>query len=191
MPLVLNYNWWALAVRGLAGIVLGVLTFLAPGVTLAVLVWWFGAYALVDGIFAVVAAIRTPEGHARWGSFLLEGVVGIIAGIFAFAWTGMTAVLLVYLIAFWAIMTGVFEIGAAIRLRRMIAGEWLLALLGVISIVFGATVLFAPAAGALVITLWIGGYAFVFGVLMVALAFRVRSWLRHGGAVPGPALGRA
>ncbi len=189
MPFVLSSNWWALALRGVAGLIFGLLAFAVPGVTMSVLVWWFGAYALVDGIFALIAAFRGPEGNRRWGALLFEGIAGIVAGIFAFGWTVMTAAVLMYLIAFWAIITGVFEIGAAIRLRRAISGEWALMLMGVLSIVFGILILFAPLMGALVVTLWIGAYALVFGILMLILAFRVRRLLHHGG-VPGPAYGR-
>src|SRR5947199_4340159 len=114
MPAVLRHNWWALAIRGGAALLFGLLTFLIPGVTVAVLVLWFGAYALVDGIFSIIAAWRAPDGHARWGSLLLEGIAGIVAGVLTFVWPAITAAVLVYLIAGWAVVTGILEIVAAI-----------------------------------------------------------------------------
>lgn len=179
MPAVLSHNWWALALRGVAGIIFGLLTFLMPGVTLAVLVWWFGAYAIVDGIFAIIAAIRVPTGNSRWWALLIEGAAGVIAGVIAFTWTGVTAIVLVYLIGIWAFVTGIFEIVAAIRLRRAIAGEWLLILMGIVSVIFGVAIVAAPLAGALVLTIWIGAYALIFGIMAVILAFRVRSWMHR------------
>ena len=105
---------------------------------------------------------------------LIEGGIGIIAGVLTFVWPTITAIVLAYLIAFWAIFTGVFEIIAAIRLRKTISNEWLLLLMGVLSLLFGLFILFAPGAGEVAIVLWIGGYALVFGVFLMALAFRLR-----------------
>ena len=164
-------NWWALAIRGLVAIVFGLLTFFVPGITLVTLVFLFGAYALVDGLFNVIAFFRVAGHH--W-AFLLEGIIGILAGILTFAWPAITAIALLYLIAFWALFTGVFEIIASIRLRKVISNEWLLLLLGLLSVCFGALILFAPGVGALAIVLWIGAYALVFGVILLALAFRLR-----------------
>lgn len=131
MATLLARNWWALAVRGAAGIVFAILAFTLPAVTLAVLVVLFGAYALVDGVFAIVSAIRALQGHKPWGSFLLEGAVGIVIGLVTFFVPGVTLAFLVTLVALWAIVTGVLEIAAAIRLRRHVPGEWLLILTGV------------------------------------------------------------
>jgi uncharacterized membrane protein HdeD (DUF308 family) len=164
-------NWWALALRGLVAVLFGLLTFLLPGITLATLVLLFGAYALVDGIFNVIAFFKVAS-H-QW-ALLIEGVIGIIAGVLTFAWPAITALVLLYLIAFWAILTGTFEIIAAIRLRKVISNEWLLLLIGVLSLLFGLLILFAPGTGALAIVLWIGAYALVFGVFLMALGFRLR-----------------
>jgi uncharacterized membrane protein HdeD (DUF308 family) len=171
----LTKNWWALALRGLVAVLFGLFTFFVPGITLVTLVLLFGAYALVDGIFNVIAFFRVAAHH--W-ALLLEGVIGIIVGILTFAWPAITAIVLLYLIAFWAIFTGIFEIIAGIRLRKVIANEWLLLLVGVLSVLFGILILFAPGVGALAIVLWIGAYAFVFGILMLALAFRLRGHQR-------------
>ncbi len=164
-------NWWALALRGLVAVLFGLLTFLLPGITLATLVLLFGAYALVDGIFNVIAFFKVASHH--W-ALLIEGVIGIIAGVLTFAWPAITAIALVYVIAFWAIFTGIFEIIAAIRLRKAISNEWLLLLMGVLSLLFGLLILYAPGTGALVIVVWIGTYALVFGIFLMALAFRLR-----------------
>jgi uncharacterized membrane protein HdeD (DUF308 family) len=175
----LSRNWWLIALRGLAGILFGIITFLAPGMTLAVLVILFGAYAFADGVLTIASAVRRRGATNRWGMLLLEGVVGVAAGVVTLFWPGITALTLLYVIAFWALLTGVLEIAAAIRLRRVITGEWLLALGGIASIVFGVAIALFPAAGALVLVLWIGAYMLVFGVLFVALGLRLRARGRH------------
>jgi uncharacterized membrane protein HdeD (DUF308 family) len=164
-------NWWALALRGLVAVMFGLLTFFLRGITLVTLILLFGAYALADGIFNVIAFFRVASHH--W-ALLIEGLIGIIAGILTFVWPAITALALLYVIAFWAIFTGVFEIIAGIRLRKVITNEWLLLLLGILSFLFGLFVLIAPGVGALAIVLWIGAYALVFGIFLLALAFRLR-----------------
>src|SRR5580693_8531067 len=148
----LTANWWALALRGLAAVVFGLLTFFLPGITLVTLVLLFGAYALIDGLFNVVAFFRVASHH--W-ALLLEGVIGTIVGVLTFAWPAITAFALLYLIAFWAILTGIFEIVAGIHLRKTMSNEWLLLLMGCFSLLFGLLILFAPGTGALAIVLWI------------------------------------
>jgi uncharacterized membrane protein HdeD (DUF308 family) len=174
MVTLLVRNWWAVALRGLAGVLFGLTCFLWPGLTLTVLVLLFGAYALVDGLLAVVAAVYAATQHERWGAILVEGIAGIAAGLVTFFRPGITALVLLYLIAAWAIVTGVFEIVAAVRLRKEIEGEWMLALSGVASVVLGALLIFHPGAGALGILWLIGSYAIVFGILLIALGFRLR-----------------
>jgi uncharacterized membrane protein HdeD (DUF308 family) len=169
----LSRNWWAVSLRGLAGILFGIITFFAPAISLAALVLLFGAYALVDGVLAIVTAVRR-RGADRWWLLLLEGLVGIAAGVLTFMWPAITAVALLYLIAAWALVTGAFEIAAAIRLRKAISGEWLLALSGIFSIALGVLLVLFPGPGALAVTIWIGAYAFVFGALLFALGLRLR-----------------
>jgi uncharacterized membrane protein HdeD (DUF308 family) len=170
----LSRNWWIVLLRGLAGICFGIITFIAPAISLAILVLVWGAYALADGILALVTAIRR-RGEDRWWVFFVEGLVGIAAGVLTLIWPGLTAIALLYLIAAWAIVTGALEIAAAIRLRKVIANEWLLGLSGIASLGFGILLILFPGAGALTVVIWIGAYALVFGALVVALAFRLRS----------------
>src|SRR6202022_862993 len=148
--------WWVLALRGVLAVLFGLFAFFVPGITLLSLVLLFGAYVLLDGIFDLVAAARSPSHH--W-ALVLEGIVGIIAGILTFMWPGITAMILLYLIAFWAIFTGVLEIVAGLRLRKVITNELLLILMGVFSLLFGFLILIFPGAGALAIAMWIGAYA--------------------------------
>ena len=167
-------NWWAIALRGVAGIIFGILALLMPAITIRALILLFGVYAVVEGIFAVIAAVSGHSGAPRWLLFL-EGIVGIAAGIVAFVWPALTALVLLYVIAAWAIVTGVFEIAAAIQLRKEIEGEIWLGLAGLASIFFGLALFARPGAGALAVVWIIGAYAIVFGALLVALGFRVKA----------------
>ena len=180
MPMVLARNWWALALRGATAVIFGALAFIWPAITLVVLVYLFGAYVMVDGVFAIITALRAPAGHARWMSMLLEGLIGVGVGTVTFVWPGVATVALLWLIAAWAIVTGVFEIIAAVRLRKAITGEWLMVLSGAISVLFGLALVVMPVVGALAVTWLIGIYAVVFGVLLLGLAFRLRRWSTSG-----------
>lgn len=170
-------NWWVVALRGVLGILFGVMAFLWPGITLAVLVIFFGAYALVDGIFALVAGATSAGENERWWVMVLQGLAGIAAGLVTFFWPGITAIALLAVIAAWAIVTGVLEIAAAVRLRKEIKGEWLLALSGICSVVLGLLLIVWPAAGALAFVWLVGSYAIISGILLIAVALRLRSFL--------------
>jgi len=174
MLVVFTSSWWAIALRGLAAVIFGVLAFVWPHITLTALVFLFGAYALVDGAFAIGAGIKSHGEYKRWWLLLIEGILSVAAGIFAFVAPPLTALILLILIAARAIVTGVFEIAAAIQLRKHIKGEWLLALSGVASLIFGAALLYNPVVGALAVVWIIGAYAIVFGVLLIALGFKLR-----------------
>ena len=174
MLLVYTHNWWALALRGLAAVIFGLLAFVWPGITLAALVFLFGAYALLDGVFAIVAGIRAPKESKHWWLLFIEGILSVIAGIIAFTVPGITALFLLGLIAGWAIVTGVLEIVAAIQMRKHISGEWLMVLSGLASVVFGVLLVINPGVGALAVVWIIGAYAIVFGILLIALGFRLR-----------------
>lgn len=179
----LTRNWWVVLLRGIAGILFGIGTMFAPGISLLVLVLMFGGYALADGILAIVSAIR-GGGDDRWWVLLLQGLAGLGAGVVTLLWPGITALALLYVIAAWALVTGGFELAAAIRLRRAINHEWLLALSGIASIALGVLLMMAPGPGALALVLWIGAYALVSGTLLTVLAFRLRSFGRTHGAQP-------
>lgn len=166
-------NWWALVLRGIAAIIFALLAFLMPGVTIFVLVTLFGVYALIDGIVNLVAVFRTGV-KDHW-PLLIEAVVGTLAGILTLLWPHITALVLILLIGFWAIFTGIFEIIAAIRLWRVVGQEWLLLLSGIASVIFGFFAVSVPAAGALAIVIWIAAYALIFGILLVAFGFRLRA----------------
>lgn len=170
----LAWNWWALALRGVAAILFGILALIMPGVTLAALVLLFGAYAIVDGVFNIVAAVTGRTGPSPWWALLLAGLVSIGAGLVAFFLPGLTALTLVFLVGAWAVVRGILEILAAIRLRKEIDNEWWLGLSGALSLAFGILVMLAPAAGALAMVLWIGVYALIVGVVLVALGVRLR-----------------
>lgn len=172
------HRWWTLALRGVAAIVFGVLTFVAPRASLLALVLLFGWYAIVNGVIAIVLAVRLPRGAPRWGSLLVEGIVSVAAGVITLFWPGITALGLALLIGAWAVVTGVAQVVAAVRLRKQIRGEWLLGLVGVLSIAFGVLMYIAPGAGALAVVIWIGAYAIVFGALLLALGLRLRAWGR-------------
>ena len=172
----LRLNWWLLALRGLVAIAFGVLAFAWPGVTLLSLVWLFGAFALVNGLLSLVLAVKTPKGYPKVGSVIVGGLLGILAGLLTFVMPAITAIGLLILIAAWAIVTGIMEVVAAIRLRKVITNEWLLILAGIVSVAFGVVLLLQPAAGALVLIWWIGAWALVFGILLMILAFRMRNW---------------
>lgn len=188
MHTAFTMNWWALLLRGIAAIIFGTLAFIWPGLTLLSLVFVFGAYAIIDGVLALVAGFRAPAGATRWWWLLLVGIVSIIAGILAFVLPGVTAFTLLMLIAAWAIVGGIFEIVAAIQLRKEISGEWLLVIGGLVSVVFGVLMMMNPAAGALGVTWIIGAYAIFYGVLLSALGLRLRGWEHaHTHAAPHPA----
>jgi uncharacterized membrane protein HdeD (DUF308 family) len=171
---MITLSWSALALRGVLAILFGLLVFAWPGITLWVLIVFFGAHALVDGVLALVAAVRGSASGVRWWGMLLEGILGIATGIIAFLMPGLTALVLLYLIAAWAIITGVFEIIAAIRLRKEIEGEWLLGLRGVLAILFGVILFANPGAGALAVVWLIGVFSIIFGIVELILAFRLR-----------------
>ncbi len=178
MSLLVHRAWSALAARGLIAILFGVVTLAWPHISLAVLLTLFAIYAAVDGIFAVVASFRAAERRERWWPLLLEGLVGIGFGALTLARPGVTALILLYTIAFWAISTGVLDLLAAIRLRRVLEHEWLLGLEGVLSIVLGVLLFAAPAAGLLTVVWMLGGYAIAAGVILISLSMKLRGTQR-------------
>jgi uncharacterized membrane protein HdeD (DUF308 family) len=167
-------NWWLVLLRGIAGILFGILAFAWPGLTLLTLIFLYGAYALVDGACALIGVFtgRGRTAPAWW--LIIVGICGIAAGLIAFVYPGLTAVVLVLLIGAWAIVHGVFEIIGAIQLRKEIQNEWMLILAGAISVIFGVIIMAAPGAGALGLVWAIAAYSIVFGAMLVGFAFRLR-----------------
>ena len=166
-------SWWALAVRGVAAVLFGLAALIWPGLTLAVLIILYGAYALVDGVFAIVAGLRAGSGTRRW-LLLAEGALGILTGLIAIFWPGVSAVVLLYIIAFWAIFGGLLRIVGAVLLRREIDNEWTMALSGVLWVLLGIVLFALPGAGLLTLAWLIGIFALGAGITLLALAFRVR-----------------
>jgi uncharacterized membrane protein HdeD (DUF308 family) len=173
-------NWWALLLRGIAAVLFGLAALFWPGLTLVVLIVFFGAYALVDGVFAIVAGIRGSEG-SRW-LLLAEGVLGVLAGLVAFFWPGMTAMVLLFLISAWAIFTGLLKVVMAIAFRRRTENEWLMGLSGVLSVLFGVVLAVWPGAGLLSLVWLVGIYALIFGVALIVLGFRARGHAQASGS---------
>jgi uncharacterized membrane protein HdeD (DUF308 family) len=180
---VLARNWWAFALRGIVAILFGLFAFLYPGATLFALIIVFGAYALVDGVFAIIAAARAAQSHERWGQLLLVGICGIVAAAIVWFYPGLAALGLLYVIAFWALVTGVLEVMAAFQLRRQMPDWWWL-VAGLASILFGALLIWHPGAGALAVLWLIGSYAIAFGIFLLGFAFRLRAHLHPVKGVP-------
>ena len=171
---LLARNWWAVALRGLFAVVFGLAALLLPALTIGSLVLLFAIYMAADGVFAIVAGVRAAAHHERWGLLILEGVVNLVAGAAAFLLPGMTVLVLVTLLGIWSVVTGVLLLVAAFRLHAG-HGRWWLALSGLVSLIWGVALYAAPVAGALVLTWWLGIYAFAFGIALLVLAVRLRS----------------
>jgi uncharacterized membrane protein HdeD (DUF308 family) len=166
-------HWWALALRGAAALIFGVLAVLWPGMTLTALIWIFAAYLLADGIFALIAGLGSAQRGARWWPLAFEGVLDLAAGAIAFLWPHIALVTFLYLAAVWAILTGLALLAVALWLQRT-QGEPLFLLGGLLSVALGLVVLFWPMAGALALAWSIGAYAILFGAAMLAIALRLR-----------------
>jgi len=165
-------NWWLIALRGALGVIFGVIALLMPITTILALVLLFSAYMIVDGVFAIYAAIRAAQQGESWSILVLQGIASIAAGAIAFFWPGITVLAFVLLIAAWSIVSGCLMLAAAFRTDR---GRWWLALSGAAALLFGILMILAPLSGAVVLTWWLGAFAFVFGVTLIILAFQLRS----------------
>jgi uncharacterized membrane protein HdeD (DUF308 family) len=171
---VLSRYWWAFVVRGIFAILFGLLAYAWPGITLATLIIFFGAYAMIDGILLVIKTIGNwGKRDDRW-LLLLEGLLGIGIGVIALVAPGITTVILIFYIAAWSLATGVLEIAAAIRLRKEIENEWWLILSGVASILFAILLMVFPGAGAMGLIWLIATYAIVFGVILIIAGVKLR-----------------
>lgn len=171
----LGREWWWITLRGVAALLFGLLAFICPLSTIVVLALLWGAYAFTDGVFSLITGWRLHKQGIRWWPYLLYGLVGLAAGVAALLWPGITALLLLYIIAVWALVGGVAEIVAAIRLRKEIEGEIWLILAGAAGVLFGLFVLFGPVGVGLVAIAWtVGAYAVILGILLLMLSFRLR-----------------
>src|ERR1041385_4047839 len=191
----LKRHWWVPVIRGIIAIIFGIIALAYPGLTVATLVIFFGAWVLVDGVFRVIGAIGHRASDPEWGWHLIIGIVGIIIGLLTFHAPRITALALIIYIAAWALMIGATEIALAIKLRREIRGEWFLILMGVCSIIFAIMLLWNPLPGALALVWLIASYAIVFGILGIILGFRLRTlpaspvrWNNRSGFVHSGAL---
>ena len=173
MATIMIANWWALALRGAAAILFALIAFFAPGITALALIVLFGAYALIDGTFAIIAALRASRAHQRSGALLLEGILDLAIAVICFLWPGSALVALVYLIAIWAIISGIALMAAGIALIR-IGSEWLLALSGLLSVLLGVILFVQPGLGIVALSWWLGIYALLFGIVLLSAAFRMR-----------------
>jgi uncharacterized membrane protein HdeD (DUF308 family) len=168
-------NWWLFTLRGVLGIIFGILALIFPGPTILSLVLLFSAYMLVDGIFGIISAVRAiRRKEDRWGLLIFEGLLDIATGVVAFLWPGLTVVAFVWLIAAWAIVSGGLMTAAGFRLN-IEHGRWWLVLGGLLSIAYGVLLIITPLIGAVVFTWWLGAYALVFGVALVIFSLKLRS----------------
>ncbi|MCJ7597442.1 MAG: HdeD family acid-resistance protein [Methyloceanibacter sp.] len=171
---VLAESWWMVGLRGILGIIFGLICLFATDIALMSLILLFSAYLLVDGLFAIAAGIRNARNGERWGLLLLEGLVDIAAAAVAFLWPGLTLVVLIWIIAIWAVISGGLMLASAFALKKD-HGRWWLALGGICSLIFGALLIVAPLVGAFVLIWWLGAYALVFGVVLLVLDFQLHS----------------
>jgi uncharacterized membrane protein HdeD (DUF308 family) len=174
MSEILADSWWAVGLRGVLGILFGLICLLTPGIALEVFVILFAAHMLVDGVFAIISGIKAARNGERWGLLILEGIVDLAAGTVAVLWPAITLVALIWVVAIWAIISGALMLWSAFTLN-LDHGRWWLALGGIASLIFGVLLVIEPLIGAVVLTLWIGAYALVFGIFLLVLAFQLHS----------------
>jgi uncharacterized membrane protein HdeD (DUF308 family) len=182
-------HWWALAIRGALAILIGLIAFIMPGAFALGIAVLFGVFMLLNGIFATYAGIQARNTVRHWWAFLLEGLTGIVAGLLTILFPLLGVLVFIYFIAAWALITGLMQIMAAIRLREQIEGEWRMALSGVLSIVFAVLLAIWPESGAIAVSWLIGAYAILFGVILLALAFHLKGL--NDRTAPGRATGPA
>jgi len=180
----LAYNWWIVALRGALAVIIGIIAFFFPGITLVVLIAIFGSFVLLEGSLLLIAGIRSRKENERWWILIFQGLLSLGVAIITFVAPMATALALLYLMAAWAIASGVIEVVAAMRLRKEVKGEWILVLDGVITILFGLALILAPDVGLLVWIWMIGGFKLASGILLIILAFKLKRFrTRHIGSV--------
>jgi uncharacterized membrane protein HdeD (DUF308 family) len=176
--LILARNWWVLALRGALAVLFGIVAIMWPGATIAAFVLLFGAFALVDGVLSLAGAVRPEPGQSR-GVLIAFGLISLLAGVAVLALPGPSTLALIWVTAAWAVMVGVSAIAAAIALRKVIRGEWMLAAFGVLSLALGVFLVARPIEGAVGLMWAVGAYAIMAGATLLALGFRLRSWDRQ------------
>jgi uncharacterized membrane protein HdeD (DUF308 family) len=182
---MLAQNWWLFTLRGVLGIIFGLIALIFPGPTMLSLVLFFSAYMLVDGVFGIISAVRAiRRKEDRWGLLIFEGLLNIAVGIAAFLLPGITIIAFVWLIAAWAIVSGGLMTAAGFRLN-VDHGRWWMVLGGLASLAYGVLLIITPLIGAIVLTWWLGAYALVFGIALVIFSFKLRS-RQHEGVSPTP-----
>lgn len=174
MLIFVSKNWWVYVLRGILAVAFGFMALAWPGLTLNILILLFGIYVFLEGLLTIAFAVKSKK-EKNWWLPLLEGLAGIVIGVFAFVWPALTAIAFLIFIAVWAILTGIFEIAASVQLRKEMTGEWVLGLAGILSILVGLLLISNPGAGALAVVWLIGFYALLFGILMAYLGFKVRN----------------
>ena len=183
---LLATNWWAAAVRGVCAILIGSIAIFAPAVTLVALVMIFAAYSLVDGVFAIILAIRGARQHERWGWLALNGVISIAAAVAAILYPALTAIAFGILFAVWALMSGITSIVAALQLGTD-HGRWWLLITGLIALSFGIWAVWDVNVGMLGLTYLVGFQAFFAGFALLALAYQLRARKDEGRTEDQPA----
>lgn len=168
--------WWLMVLRGVLAIIFAIMAFAWPGITLSFLVVFLGVYFLIDGIFSLIHGFRIRKTDTHWWALVLEGLLGIVAGIVCLSMPGITVIFLVGLVALWSVVTGLLEIILAIRLRKEIQHEWILIIAGVFSVIFGILLFVQPLAGVIVISWWLGLYALFFGIFMITIGARLKKF---------------
>ena len=174
MLAVLSRKWWVLSLRGVGFIAAGVIAMMWPGIPLASFVVIFALFSLIDGAVSIILGMRGELDGTVWWTMIFLGVLALAAGILAVAWPGLTLLVLIYIIAGFAVARGLVEIIAAIRLRKLIDDEWVLGLSGCASLLFGVLIFSRPAEGMLAIAILVGAYMTALGVLALALSLRLR-----------------
>lgn len=181
-PQRLPHYWWAFALRGSVAVLFGLTAFIVPGITLAILLGLFAAYMAIDGIVAIIAAVRAVREHSSFWPLVFEGIADLAAAAIALVWPGVTLFALLYLAGAWAVVSGIFLIVGAARMHEHVHGRWLLILGGIFSAIWGVLLFLWPIAGLLVLTWWIGAYAIVFGIMLITMGLRLRRMVPPGGA---------
>lgn len=176
--------WWVVLIRGILAVLFGIVALVWPDITVWALVVVFAVYAIVDGVVLAFQSIRDRASLDGWGWWLAMGVVSVVAGVVALAWPGITALVLLYVIAFYALLFGLTGIVGGLRFRKVPESGWVWTVVaGVLAVLFGLVLLIFPGEGILGLIFLVGIYAILFGVLLIVMAFQVRSVAKRAGLI--------